>query len=218
MSSHRRPDTRRLPAACPRCLRNLRLTHTLTVSRHSSTERPASSASALSAATVSGLHSLPLTRHASHSSTERPASFASAATASGLLHSSQAHQLHGEHDQKASTREIRLLHMGQCLWTPMSFSLLLVHRRASTCPRSHTTAIPDGARPELQAASGWRAPVDSYVLHWCAPSSSTTSSSRYGTGGGAGVGSGGGDGCRCTAGVVALAAAFFAAAATRRAF
>ena len=25
MSSHRRPDTRRLPAACPRCLRNLRL-------------------------------------------------------------------------------------------------------------------------------------------------------------------------------------------------
>ena len=37
-------------------------------------------------------------------------------------------------------------------------------------------------------------------------------------GGGAGVGSGGGEGCRCTAGVVALAAAFFAAAATRRAF
>eukprot|EP00964_Phaeocystis_antarctica_P010695 scaffold5888_cov62-Phaeocystis_antarctica.AAC.8 len=52
----RRPDTRRLPAACPRCLRFLRLTHTLTVSRHSSTERPATSASALSAATVSGLH------------------------------------------------------------------------------------------------------------------------------------------------------------------
>jgi len=152
MSSHRRPDTRRLPAACPRCLRNLRLTHTLTVSRHSSTERPASFASALSAATVSGLHSLPLTRHASHSSTERPASFASAATASGLLHSSQARQLHGEHAQKASTRETRLLHMSQMnpLW--------LAHRRASTCPRSHPTAIPDSARSELQAASGWHAP------------------------------------------------------------
>jgi len=156
MSSHRRPDTRRLPAACPRCLRNLRLTHTLTVSRHSSTERPASFASALSAATVSGLHSLPLTRHASHSSTERPASFASAATASGLLHSSQAHQLHGEHTQKTSTCETRLLHSTQCLWLPMSQSLWLAHRRASTCPRSHTTAFPDGVRPELQAASGWR--------------------------------------------------------------
>ena len=214
MSSHRRPDTRRLPAAFPRsrCLSRLWLTHPLIVSRHSSTERPASSASALSAATVSGLHSLPLTRHASHSSTERPASFAAAATASGLLHSSQAHQLHGEHDQKASTREIRLLHMGQCLWQPCLSAGPVSLRRASTCPRSH---IPDGARPELQAATGWRAPVDSYVLE---NGSSSTSSSRYGTGGGAGVGSGGGDGCRCTAGVVALAAAFFAAAATRRAF
>jgi len=169
MSSHRRPDTRRLPAACPRCLRLLRLTHTRTVLRHSSTERPASSASALSAATASGLHSLPLDRHACHSSTERPASSApvsasalSAATASEL-HSSQAHQLHGtqssrrrrSHSQRAYNGETVLLHTSQVPSTP-------VHRRASTCPLSqHPTAIPDGTRPELQAASGWHAPVDS---------------------------------------------------------
>ena len=115
MSSHRRPDTRRLPAACPACLRLLRLAHTRIILGHSSTERPASSASALSAATVSGLHSLPLARHACHSSTERPASYAlalSAAIASGL-HSSQAHQLHGEHAQKASAGETALLHTSQ---------------------------------------------------------------------------------------------------------
>ena len=78
--SSRRPDTRRLPAACPECLRLLRPRQTSTILRHSSGERSASSASALSAATASGLHW------------------------------SQASQLHGEHSQKASPCGMPLLH------------------------------------------------------------------------------------------------------------
>ena len=156
MSSHRRPDTRRLPAACPACLRLLRLAHTRTILRHSSTERPASYALALSAAIASGLHS------------------------------SQAHQLHGEYAQKASAGETALLHTSQVppfllaaralaarqqetgYLQRLQEGCLTPQRRVSTCPRSHPPAILDGARPELQAApvdsyvtSGFRAPADS---------------------------------------------------------
>ena len=58
----------------------------------------------LGRATASGLHSLPLDRHACHSSTERPASSASALSAATAseLHPSQAHQLHGTHSQQVS--------------------------------------------------------------------------------------------------------------------
>lgn len=77
-----------VPAACPKCLRLLRPRQTSTILRHSSGERPASSASALSAATANGLHW------------------------------SQASQLHGEHSQKASPCGIPLLHTLQVPTVP----------------------------------------------------------------------------------------------------